>query len=197
MLRIFSLAIAATFLAAVSVHAAGKFRIGSSISPEEIRGWDIDVRGDGAGLPSGTGTAALGREIFVNRCAKCHGDEGQGDEHGPALKGGIGSLKTDHPVKTIGSYWPYAPTVFDYVRRAMPLDASQSLTPDEAYAITAYLLHINGLFPNMNTKLSRTNLPLIEMPNKSGFMLDDRVQAERQLWRPPCTRNCTPVISTP
>jgi cytochrome c len=193
-LRIFSLAIAATLLAAVSVDAAERLGIGSPISPEEIHGWNIDVRGDGAGLPSGAGTAALGREIFANRCAKCHGDEGQGDGRGPALKGGIGSLKTDHPIMTIGSYWPFAPTIFDYVRRAMPLDASQSLTSDEAYSLTAYLLYINGLIQDQNAGLSQSNLPLIRMPNSDGFISDDREKVEKRFWsKTPCMRNCAPI----
>ena len=174
--------------------AAEKRGIGSPVSPQEIAGWDIDVRGDGTGLPSGSGTARQGQTIFASRCAKCHGDEGQGDSEGPALKGGIGSLATKNPVKTIGSFWPYAPPIFDYVRRSMPLDAPQSLAPDEVYALAAFLLHVNGQLPDQEEHISRTNLPLIAMPNRDGFVSDDREQSEKSFWnRNPCVRNCAPV----
>lgn len=192
-MRTLSVAIVAIGIVASSSLAAEKLGIGNPISPDEMRGWDIDVRADGEGLPVGSGTAARGRSLFADRCAKCHGDEGQGAEKGPPLKGGMGTLATANPIKTIGSFWPYAPPIFDYIRRAMPLDASQSLTPDEAYSLTAFLLHINGLFADQSAELSVRNLPLITMPNRNGFVADDREVRERSLWnRAPCMRNCEP-----
>ena len=179
---------------ATSVAVAGhKFGIGEAVLPSEIGAWDIDVRGDGAGLPIGKGNAAQGEAIYLTRCAKCHGDEGVGSEKGPELKGGSGTLSTRNPLKTIGSYWPYAPTIFDYVRRAMPMGEAQSLKPDEVYAVTAYLLFINEIVSDQSAEISNLSLPKVIMPNRSGFFPDERRSSEAIFWeQKPCMRNCVP-----
>jgi cytochrome c len=141
--------------------------LGQPASPAEIAGWDIDVRADGAGLPPGRGSVDQGRTLYATACAGCHGLAGAG---GPmdALVGGRGSLATAKPVRTVGSYWPYATTLFDFIRRAMPFDAPQSLTPDQVYALCAYLLSLNGIVP-ANTVLDAATLPRVRMPNRDGF----------------------------
>lgn len=147
--------------------------IGRPAIPEEIAGWDIDVRGDGEGLPPGRGTVRDGEELYVQHCAACHGDFGEGLERWPALIGGRGSLNTDQPRRTVGSYWPHAPVVFDYIRRAMPYQAPMSLSNDEYYAITAYVLHLNELLPE-EAELDAEGLRALRMPNRDGFVLEER-----------------------
>jgi cytochrome c len=146
--------------------------LGTAPDPALLRAWDIDVTPDGAGLPAGKGSVADGRRIYAERCASCHGSTGAG---GPMdrLAGGQGSLATGKPVKTIGSFWPYATTLFDYVRRAMPFDAPQSLAGDELYAVTGYLLHLNGIVP-ANAVLDAHSLAQVRMPNRDGFVPDPR-----------------------
>ena len=148
------------------------FGFGHPASAEEIAGWDIDVAADGAGLPPGSGTVAQGKGLYDRLGAMCHGAQGEGGEGGPPLVGGIGSLDTDAPVKTVGSYWPYAPTLFDYIRRAMPADNPQSLAPDEVYALCAYLLYLNGIVPE-DAVMDAQSLPLVVMPNHAGFTSPD------------------------
>ena len=145
------------------------FDIGRPVSEAELRNWDIDVAPDGAGLPPGQGTVAQGKSIYEQKCSACHGPEGRGQPM-DRLVGGQGTLTSDTPVKTIGSYWPYATTVFDYVRRAMPYQQSQSLTNDEVYAVTAYLLHSNGIIGESEIMNART-LPQVNMPNRNNFIL--------------------------
>lgn len=142
--------------------------LGAIASPEQIRGWDIDVRADGQGSPPGSGSVAQGRVLYAAQCAACHGANG---EKGPAprLVGGQGSLASKSPVLTVGSYWPYATTLFDYIRRAMPLDKPQSLTNDEVYALTAYTLQLNGIV-DADTVLDAGNLAAVQMPNRNGFV---------------------------
>jgi len=146
---------------------AQRLGLGQTPSADQIRGWDIDVRADGAGLPAGRGSVAQGQAIYQTRCLACHGANG---EQGPAprLAGGRGSLATKTPVLTVGSYWPYATTLYDYIRRAMPLDSPQSLTPDEVYAVTAYTLHLNGIV-KADAVLDAASLAAIRMPNRDGF----------------------------
>jgi cytochrome c len=141
--------------------------IGATATAEQIRGWDIDVRADGQGLPAGSGSVAQGRVLYEAQCAACHGVNG---EKGPAprLAGGQGSLASKSPVLTVGSYWPYATTLYDYIRRAMPLDKPQSLTNDEVYALTAYTLHLNGIVA-ADAVLNAGNLASVQMPNRNGF----------------------------
>lgn len=170
---------------------AQKLGLGTPATPEQIKGWDIDARPDGHGLPPGKGTAAQGEEIFQNGCAACHGEFGEGKDRWPALAGGHGTLKHDRPDKTIGSFWPHASTIFDYVKRAMPFGNAQSLSDDEIYAVTAYLLQLNDVIKDPNFELNAKTIQTIRMPNADGFYLDDREAAEKQFWnRKPCMKDC-------
>jgi S-disulfanyl-L-cysteine oxidoreductase SoxD len=148
------------------------YGVGRAPTAEEIAQWDISVAPDGTGLPAGSGTAAAAKEIFTNRCSKCHGSEGQGRESAP-LVGGQGTLNTPKPLKTVGSYWPYATTVFDYINRAMPFDRPGTLTHDQVYALTAYVLFRNGIISE-NTVMDAASLPKIQMPNRGRFVADPR-----------------------
>lgn len=142
-------------------------KLGVPATPEQIAGWDIGIGPDGDGLPEGSGTAAAGAEIYAMKCLACHGAEGAGQPN-DRLAGGHGSLTEVAPVRTIGSYWPYATTVFDYIRRAMPYTQPQSLSNDEVYALTAYLLQVNGIIEDDEVMDARS-LPRVEMPNRDGF----------------------------
>jgi cytochrome c len=147
-------------------------QFGRAPTSDEVRTWDIDVGPDGQGLPSGSGSVLRGKEVYMQNCAACHGPAGEGGI-GPRLEGGEGTLATANPVKTIGSYWPYAPTLFDYIRRAMPYTVPGSLSTDDTYAVTAYLFSINGIVP-ADATLDERSLPAVKMPNRNGF-LPDRV----------------------
>jgi cytochrome c len=134
----------ALFLLLTAARAEGP-DLGRSVSPADIAAWDISIWPDGEGLPPGSGTARQGEEVYMANCLACHGEKGSGKPNDP-LVGGIGSLAGDQPpVKTVGSFWPYATTLFDYVRRAMPLNASKPLSNDEVYAVAAYILRLNGI----------------------------------------------------
>jgi cytochrome c len=152
--------------------AAAPYGLGQPASARAIAAWDIDVSADGTGLPPGRGSVAAGQAIYAAQCAACHGAKGEG-KPADALVGGQGSLASDRPLKTIGSFWPYATTVYDFIRRAMPYNAPQSLAPDEVYAVTAYLLHLNGIVP-VDTVLDAQNLARVRMPNRLGFVADQR-----------------------
>jgi cytochrome c len=156
---------------------APHYGVGRTPTPDEIRQWDISVAPDGTGLPPGSGTAAAAKEIYTNRCAKCHGSDGQGRDSVP-LVGGQGTLARPKPLKTVGSYWPYATTVWDYVNRAMPFDRPGTLTHDQVYAITAYILFRNGIISE-TTVLDAASLPKIQMPNRKGFVPDPRPDVRR------------------
>ncbi|HLU03239.1 MAG TPA: cytochrome c [Advenella sp.] len=158
--------------AAGVAHAEQKFGFGHPVTAEEIAAWDINVFADGRNLPQGSGTVAQGATLYAQQCAACHGSKGEGGS-GDKLVGGIGKLASDKPVKTVGSYWPYAPTLFDYIRRAMPLTAPQSLNNEQVYAVTAYLLHLNGLV-EQDARLDAKSLAAIKMPNRDGFVPDPR-----------------------
>lgn len=145
-----------------------KYGLGRAASAEEIAGWDLDVRPDGQGLPAGSGSVLDGEAIYLERCAVCHGEFGEGAGRYPVLMGGFDSLTEDRPEKTIGSYWPYASTIWDYVQRAMPLGDARSLSVDETYAVTAFLLYLNEIVEDDFT-LSNKNLAQIRMPNEDGF----------------------------
>lgn len=148
--------------------------VGRAPTPAEIKQWDITVLPNGAGLPAGSGTPAQGEAIYRGKCAACHGPKGEGNAAlGPALVGGIGSLATPKPLKTIGSYWPYATTVWDYIHRSMPYDQPGTLSADQTYAVTAFLLFRNGIIPR-NRAMSRDTLPKVRMPNRDGFIPDNR-----------------------
>ncbi len=151
--------------------------LGRPATPEEVTAWDIDVRPDGTGLPDGSGDVSAGETVYSENCAVCHGVFGEGEGRWPVLMGGFGTLDSQRPVKTIGSYWPYLSTVWDYVHRAMPFGAAQSLTNDEVYAVTAYLLYLNDLVDD-DFVLTRENLAEIRLPNEGDFYLDDRAEVE-------------------
>lgn len=155
-----------------AAQAEQKYGLGHPVTPSQLAAWDINVFADGRNLPAGSGTVAQGQAIFTQQCASCHGAKGQGGS-GDKLAGGMGTLTSNNPVKTVGSYWPYAPTLFDYIRRAMPLTAPQSLSNEQVYAVAAYVLHLNGLVPD-NAKLDAVSLAAIKMPNRDGFVPDPR-----------------------
>ena len=153
-------------------EAKGAYGIGRVATPAEITGWNIDIDRDGHNLPPGSGSVSRGHEVFDQQCAACHGAKGEGGL-GDQLVGGQGTIATPKPVRTVGSYWPYAPTLFDYIRRAMPQNAPQSLDNNDVYAVSAYILHLNGLLP-ADATLDARALSAIKMPNRSMFVSDPR-----------------------
>jgi cytochrome c len=170
-------------------------RLGRPAHPAEIAAWDIDVRPDGQGLPAGQGSVKDGERMFLEQCAGCHGEFGEGAGRWPPIAGGVGSLRSDNPEKTPGSYWPYASTLFDYVRRTMPFGNAQSLAADDVYAITAFLLHMSDVVPE-GFVLSRDNFASLRLPNADGFVDDDRESAERGFWGgEPCMKDCKAEVS--
>ncbi len=170
--------------------AAEQLGLGHSVSPEEIAIWDIDVRPDGLGLPEGRGTVEQGEAVFAGKCASCHGDFGEAVGRWPVLAGGQGSLTDARPVKTIGSYWPYLSTVFDYVNRAMPFGEAQSLSADEVYGITAYLLYLNDEVED-DFELTSDNFVGTRLPNEAAFKPDDRPETELAVFTgDACMENC-------
>ena len=154
-----------------------KFGVGHAPSADEVRQWDISISPDGAGLPPGSGSAAVGKEIFDNRCAKCHGAKGEGRDSVP-LAGGQGTLKNPKPLRTVGSYWPHATTIWDYINRAMPFNNPGMLSKDQVYAVTAYILFLNGIVGERDVIDART-LPKVRMPNREGFVRDPRPDVHR------------------
>jgi S-disulfanyl-L-cysteine oxidoreductase SoxD len=169
---------------ATSAQAQGPYGIGRAATPAEIAGWNIDIDRYGNSLPPGSGSVSRGREVFDQQCASCHGAKGEGGV-GDRLVGGQGTLATPDPLKTVGSYWPYAPILFDYIRRAMPQNAPQSLGNDDAYAVSAYILNLNGLLPAEATLDART-LSAIKMPNRNMFVGDSRPDVKN----PACMTGC-------
>ena len=152
-----------------SVALAQSPNLGKVITPEEVAPWDISVSPDGAGLPPGSGTPKQGEAVYASKCLACHGEKGAGKPN-DALVGGIGSLAGDKPaLKTVGSFWPFATTIFDYVQRSMPYNESKTLTNDELYAVAAYILQLNGIIGENDTMNAQT-LPKVRMPNRDGFM---------------------------
>lgn len=147
------------------------YGLGREATDKEIAGWDIDAPPSGDGLPDGSGSVAEGKEVYQNQCQSCHGPDGESGQM-DRLVGGKGSLASDSPVKTVGSYWPYATTLYDYIYRAMPFMTPQTLTPDETYAVTAYVLHLNGIVDD-GTTLDADSLPEVKMPNRDGFIRPD------------------------
>lgn len=163
-----------------------KPRFGTPISEADVAAWNIDIRTpDGQGLPSGRGSVAQGRQVYAAKCVACHGVDAKGGAVYGTMVGGIGSFKGAPRVLTPGSMYPYAPILFDYMRRSMPMDRPQTLTNDEVYALSAYLLNLNGLVP-ADAVMDAQSLPRVQMPNRDGFLLDDRpdTQATR------CMANC-------
>mgnify|MGYP001799465018 FL=1 len=167
-----------------------KFGLGREAHAEEIAAWDVDVLPDGRGLPEGAGDVYTGEEVFYNKCASCHGDFAEGVDNWPVLAGGFDTLADEDPVKTVGSYWPYLSTVWDYVNRSMPFGEAGTLTADETYAIVAYILYSNDLVDD-EFELSNENFTEVEMYNAEGFVIDDRPELEYSAWRAePCMENC-------
>jgi len=158
--------VAGTALAAAAVPPP---KFGRSATPDEIAKAGISIPPDGKGLPPGSGSVAQGTMVFQQKCAVCHGANAEGTPSGDRLVGGIGTLNTPMPVKTVNSYWPYATTVFDYIRRAMPIPNPQSLQNDEVYAVVAYILSLDNVVPK-DAVLDAETLPKVQMPNRNGFI---------------------------
>src|SRR5580704_1544580 len=159
---------AATMLPAQSP----KYGVGRPPTPEQIRDLGAAIAPDGSGLPEGSGTVVAGQELFKARCSKCHGEKAEGAV-GPRLVGGQGTLATAKPLKTVGSYWPYATTVWDYINRAMPFDQPGLLKPAEVYAVVAYILNLNHII-GTDQVMDAKSLPKVKMPNRDGFVADPR-----------------------
>ncbi|MFM0731315.1 cytochrome c [Paraburkholderia sediminicola] len=159
-------------IAPVGQHAEASHDIGTPLTEQDLAAWNIDVAPDGRGLPAGSGDVATGAHVFATKCAACHGAQDEGGL-GDQLVGGQGTLTGAKPKRTVGSYWPYATTLFDYIRRAMPYNAPESLSADEVYAVSAFLLNRNGIVP-ANTTLDAASLPRVVMPNRGGFVVDPR-----------------------
>jgi cytochrome c len=177
--------LAVLVLAAVArAQTQSPYGIGRPATPAEITGWNIDIDRDGNNLPPGSGSVSHGRKVFDQQCAACHGANGEGGV-GDKLAGGQGTLATPEPIRTVGSYWPYAPTLFDYIRRAMPQNAPQSLSNEDVYAVSAYILNLNGLLP-ADATLDAKTLSAIKMPNRSTFVGDPRPDVKN----PACMTNC-------
>lgn len=159
-----------TTIAVSALPAIAGPDLGRKMPPEEVAAMDISITPTGTNLPPGNGTPAEGKVVYEEKCMRCHGPEAAGGEgSADPLVGGIGSLSSEAPKKTVGSYWPYATTLFDYTRRAMPLDAPMSLTNDDVYAVSAYILHLNGII-EADAVVNAQSLPKVEMPNRDGFV---------------------------
>ncbi|HET7165842.1 MAG TPA: c-type cytochrome [Pseudolabrys sp.] len=189
-------AVAVLFALATSVHAQTKkdaarnYGIGRAISAEQIAGWDIDVRSDGQGAPPGRGSVKDGEKVYLDKCAACHGEFGEGAGRWPQIAQGKGTLASHDPVKTVGSYFPYLSSVFDYIRRAMPFGDAESLSNNELYAVTAYVLSLNDIVDDKFV-LSKDTWGNVTMPNQGGFYDDDRQKTEKAFWKPnPCMKDC-------
>ena len=185
---------AATLLSSVlsasqAVSEQRPFNLGQLATAEQVAGWDIDVRPDGLGAPVGAGNAFDGEEVYADRCASCHGDFGEAVDRWPVLVGGEGTLNGHDPVKTTGSYWPYASTMYDYIYRAMPFGEAQSLTHDETYQIVAYLLYMNDIIDD-EFEVNQENIGTIEMPNRNGFMMPDPRPDAQPISGVACMKNC-------
>jgi cytochrome c len=175
----FTLCLSIVFLGALLVSAESpKYGVGRAPTEQEMRALGITVAPDGTGLPEGSGTAVEGRALFALRCAKCHGEKGEGDV-GPALVGGKGSLATPKPKKTVGSFWPYATTLWNYINRAMPYNEPGVLSHSQVYAAVAYLLYLNDIV-GQNDVLNAKTLSKVRMPNRDGFVPDPRPDIKRK-----------------
>ena len=186
---------AAALLAGVSAAVASDYGKrpetghGKPVNDADLKLWNIDIHTpDGANLPPGEGTVSAGKAVYEGKCIACHGEKAAGGPVYGTLVGGIGSMTKSPRVLTPGSMYPYAPILFDYVRRAMPMDAPQSLTADEVYAVAAYIYNLNGLVPD-DFKMNAQSMAKIEMPNRNAFIVDDRpdTKAER------CMTDCKPI----
>ena len=157
---------------------ADKPRFGKPVSEADLAAWNIDIRTpDGLGLPAGRGTVAEGKKLYEAKCLACHGADAKGGAVYGTMVGGIGSFKGSPRVLTPGSMYPYAPILFDYIRRSMPMDSPQTLTANEVYALSAYLLNLNGLIP-ADAVMDAQSLTRVQMPNRDGFLIDDRPDSQ-------------------
>ncbi len=174
----------------VPIPEHGILHLGRVALAEEINAWDIDIRPDGQGLPSGQGSVLDGGELYDAQCASCHGVFGEGEGRWPILAGGQDSLTDERPEKTVGSYWPYLSTVYDYIRRAMPFGNTRSLSDDDVYALTAYLLYLNDMVDE-SFELTDQNFLDIRLPNEENFIPDSRSE---ESWfaatTEPCMNDC-------
>ncbi len=168
-----------------------RFGFGTPAGDAEIAGWNIDVGPDGEGLPAGRGTALQGEELYLGKCAACHGEFGEGVGRYSPVAGGVGSITTDSPERTVGSYWPYATTLWDYIYRTMPFGDSQSLNADQVYALTAYILSLSDIVDE-TTVLDEDNLARVPMPNRNGFVFPD---PRPDTANSPCMRGCKDRVS--
>ncbi len=184
-LRWFLLALAAVSFSVSAADRTGYYGVGKPASAEEIAGWDIDIRPDGKGLPPGEGSVEDGEMMYEEKCAECHGSFGEGVGRFPVLAGGEGTLRDARPSKTVGSYWPYVSTLWDYIHRTMPFTAPESLTDNEVYAISAYVLYLNDLVDD-EFVLSQDNLASIKLPNQPNFYRDDRPDTQNTR----CMKDC-------
>lgn len=172
--RVTTLAFAAALVAgpaSAGGHGVLYYGYGTTATPRQIAGWAISVRPDGQGLPPGRGTVSAGGDLFQTVCAACHGTFGEGEGRYPKLAGNS-ALTGAQPVPTVGNYWPFATTLYDYIDRAMPFPAPHSLTPDQVYALTAYILNLNNIVPD-SFVADATTLPKVKMPNRNGFIWKD------------------------
>lgn len=187
------LGVSALTVAIAAPALAQPLGLGRTALPEEIAAWDVAVLPDGTGLRPGRGTVLDGEDLWVDNCAACHGDFGEGAGAWPPIAGGEGTLTRERPLKTVGSYWPYLSTVWDYVHRSMPFGAAQTLSVDDTYAIVAYILYSNGLVDD-DFELSHENFLEVRLPNEDGFYEDDRDTTEVPLFsQPPCMTDCRPA----
>lgn len=183
----------AAAFAQTTIDKSHRYGIGQPAATADIAGWDIDVRPDGQGAPSGKGSVKQGEEIYLTKCAACHGEFGESAGRWPPLAQGKGTLSSHDPVKTVGSYYPYLSSVFDYIRRSMPFGDAQSLSNDELYAVTAYVLNLNDIVDDKFV-LSKETWANVKMPNAGGFYDDDREVSEKAFWNSnPCMSNCGPA----
>src|SRR5271169_3971043 len=164
-----ALMVSAALIGSATIAIADAPNLGQLATPEQIAAWDTDIAPDGTGLRSGKGTPAEGEVVYNSVCAACHGERGEGNPN-DRLVGGQGTLAGDQAsIKTVGSYWPYATSLFDYTRRAMPWNSPKSLTDDQVYAVAAYILNLNGII-GANEEMNAQTLPKVQMPNRGGFV---------------------------
>src|ERR1043166_6018610 len=184
------LALGGFALAQSKPEASRNYGIGHAATAEQLAGWDIDIRPDGQGAPPGRGSVKDGEKVYMEKCAACHGEFGESAGRWPQLAQGKGTLASHDPVKTVGSYFPYLSSVFDYIRRSMPFGDAQSLANNELFAVTAYVLHLNDIVDDKFV-LSKETWGEVKMPNAAGFFDDDRETAEKAFWNSnPCMKDC-------
>jgi cytochrome c len=164
--------------------------VGRTPTEVEIRAWNISIGPSGKELPPGSGTAKDGSKLFASKCSPCHGPSAEGSQLAPRLVGGEGTISTLQPVRTIGSYWPFATTVWDYINRAMPRNQEGSLRPDEVYSLTAFILYRNGIIQESDV-IDQKTLPKVQMPNRNGF-IPERIQDIHDLRKRGCASGHCP-----